>query len=91
MLSKESLHSTVLSVDLSNNQLMSLPPSLRKLAKLRILNLRDNEFTELNVEDVIGFTEIQTLDIRGNPFKCVKSTVEKIRQINPVVTIQYDH
>jgi internalin A len=55
-----------LELDLSNNQVSSLPPEIVKLTSLQSLNLWSNQLSSPPPE--IGKLEqLKTIDLRGNP------------------------
>ncbi|KAJ1916234.1 hypothetical protein H4219_003902 [Mycoemilia scoparia] len=59
------LATTLVNIDLSNNQLTVLPQEIAKLTKLINLNIADNMISSLP-EDLDNFSELKDLDLRRN-------------------------
>ena len=54
------------SLDMSFNQLVSLPISIQKLNQLEVLHLNNNKLTELPSE-IGDLKELRWLEVSGNP------------------------
>ena len=87
-LSKEQLATTVEDLDLSNNNLTQLPPSLLKLTQLRVLNLSQNQFMTLNVESLSTLPHLRHLNVCSNPLDL--PVIENLKRLLPNATIVVD-
>jgi Ran GTPase-activating protein (RanGAP) involved in mRNA processing and transport len=87
-LSNWQLTTTVEDLDLSNNSLTQLPPSLMKLAQLRTLNLSQNRFTTLDAESLSTLPHLQHLNVRNNPLD--QSVLEHLKRSLPSVVVMVD-
>jgi len=58
---------TIETIDLSNNKLESLPPSLAKMINLKVLNLNDNNLRTIPDEIISKLTNLEELHMKNNP------------------------
>ena len=84
-LSKEQLATTVEDLDLSNNNLTQLPPSLLKLTQLRTLNLSQNQLITLDTQSLSALPHLEHLNVRNNPLD--SPVVEELKRLLPSATI----
>ncbi|WP_032920337.1 leucine-rich repeat domain-containing protein, partial [Leptospira santarosai] len=73
-------------LDLSNNQLATLPKEIGKLEKLEDLNLSGNPFTTFP-QEIVGLKHLQILKLKNIP--ALLSEKETIRKLLPDVKIIY--
>ena len=59
---------TIETIDLSNNKLESLPPSLAKMTNLKVLNLNDNHLRTIPDEMISKLINLEELHVKNNPF-----------------------
>ena len=78
-ISKESLVLTVENMDLSNNNLTQLPPSLAKLVQLRSLDLSTNNLTTLELSYLKPLINLVRLDLSNNPLLETTTTLDNIK------------
>ena len=60
-------NSTLETIDLSNNKLESLPPSLAKMKNLKVLNLNDNQLKQIPSEIISNLVSLEELHVKNNP------------------------
>jgi Leucine-rich repeat (LRR) protein len=58
---------TIETINLSNNNLESLPPSLAKMINLKVLNLNDNNLRTIPDEIISKLINLEELHVKSNP------------------------
>lgn len=58
---------TIESIDLSNNKLESLPPSLANMINLKVLNLNNNQLRKIPDEILSKLNKLEELHLKNNP------------------------
>jgi Leucine-rich repeat (LRR) protein len=71
----------ILALDLSNNQLSTLPPELLQLKHLATLLLSNNQITDID-PDVIGqMTTLEVLDLSGNELRVLPASIGRLTRL----------
>lgn len=88
-ISNDRLLQSVQVLDLSENCLTHLPPSLARFKNLQELDLNNNMFSCFETELFAGLKNLKELKISVNPLSDPTATVQSLRNILPHTKISY--
>jgi Leucine-rich repeat (LRR) protein len=90
VLARKDLAKTVETVDLSQNKLTQLPPSLYNLNEMKSLSLKDNDLTILKAADFSSLKKLESIDLRNNPLNDLEALIASLKKSLPGAVIIYE-